>query len=387
MTLFQPFKLGPFEIKNRIILAPLVRARSDEQRAPTDIVPIYYAQRASAGFLVTEGTHVSPYSVTRPFSSANYTNTQTAAWAKVVDAVHEQGGVIFQQLYHVGRKAIAEAMPNGVAPVAPSAIAAVGGVVTEAGLQSFSMPRSLELHEIPAIVEEFREAAKRAFAAGFDGIEILGANGFLIDQFLRDSTNLRGDAYGGPIANRARFLLEVVDSVSEIFGADRIGVRLSPHFRADHISDSDPVGTFTYVAAKLNERGIGYIHLLEGTERQTGPSVPLHIRLLDLKAASGPAGEDEFIAPHLRRVFDGPIILNGSYTRESAERVIEDGIADAVAFGRLFIANPDLPERFRLNAALNPVDVSTFYTGGPRGYIDYPTLQTSHATAPERRIG
>lgn len=374
MKLFEPLQVGPFKIKNRLVLAPLVRARCDENRAPTPLVSTYYVQRASAGLLISEGTHISPMSVTRSGSSAHYTDLQNEAWASVVDAVHAANGVIFQQLYHVGRKAIASVMPGGVAPIAPSPIAAVGGVLTDQGLQPFTVPRELKLPEIPGLIEEFRVSARRAYEAGFDGIEIQGGNGFLIDQFLRDGANKRTDEYGGSIRNRARFLLEVVDAVSDIFGAHRIGVRLSPHFRADGFGDSNAIETFTYAAEALNTRGIAFLHLLEGVERQTGPAVPLYQRLLDLKAPAGPVGDGEYFAPHLRKVFKGPLILNGSYTRETAMQVVANGTADAISFGRLFIANPDLPERFRLNAPLNDVDVSTFYTPGPKGYTDYPAL-------------
>jgi N-ethylmaleimide reductase len=374
MRLFEPLQIGPFKVKNRLVLAPLVRARCDDDRAPTPLVSTYYVQRASAGLLISEGTHISPMSVTRSGSSAHYTDVQNSAWARVVDAVHAADGIIFQQLYHVGRKAIAAVMPGGVAPIAPSPIPAVGGVLTDQGLQPFTVPREIELAEISGLIDEFRVSARRAYDAGFDGIEIQGGNGFLIDQFLRDGANKRTDAYGGPIQNRARFLLEVIDAVSEVFGAHRVGVRLSPHFRADGFGDSNALETFIYAAEALNQRGIAFIHLLEGVERQTGPAVPLYKRLLDLNAPAGPVGTDEYIAPHLRRVFHGPLILNGSYTRETAIQAVADGAADAISFGRLFIANPDLPERFRRDAPLNDVDVSTFYTPGPKGYTDYPAL-------------
>lgn len=374
--MFEPLQVGPFTLKNRFVLAPLVRARCDEERAPTPLVAEYYVQRASAGLLISEGTHISDMSVTRSGSSANYREKQKKAWAQVVDAVHAADGVIFQQLYHVGRKAIAAVMPGGVAPIAPSPIPADGGVLTEEGLQPFTLPREIELSEIPGLIDEFRNSAQHAWDAGFDGIEIQGGNGFLIDQFLRDGANKRTDDYGGPIQNRARFLLEVIDAVSGIFGANRIGVRLSPHFRADGFGDSNAVDTFHYVAEELNNRGIAYLHLLEGIERQTGPAVPLYKRLLDLNAPAGPVGNDAYFAPLLRRAFEGPLILNGSYTRETALNTVASGNADAISFGRLYIANPDLPERFRLNAPLNQVDVSTFYTSGAKGYTDYPSLQT-----------
>jgi N-ethylmaleimide reductase len=378
MNLFDPLEVGPYTIKNRIIMAPLVRARSDEHRAPTDIVDIYYAQRSTAGFLITEGCHISPFSATRPGASAHYTTIQNRAWTRVVSAVHAQGGIIFQQLYHVGRKALTSTLPNGEAPIAPSAIEAVGGAITENGFEPFPMPRALETAEIPGIVAQFQEAARHALAAGFDGVEILAANGFLIDQFLRDETNLRTDEYGGSIENRARFLLEVVDATIAVLGAAKVGVRLSPHFRADRIGDSNPVATFSYVAAELNRRGVAYLHLLEGTTRDSDPFMPLYLRLIKPpdsgSSGPGPIEGDPFLAPILRPIFKGPLILNGGYTRETAAQAIEAGLADAIAFGRLFIANPDLPERFRRHAPLNRPDPATFYSGGPKGYIDYPAL-------------
>lgn len=374
MSLFEPLKVGPLTLKNRLILAPLVRARCDEDRAPTPLVGTYYVQRASAGLLISEGTHISDMSVTRSGSAANYREKQKRAWASVVDAVHGADGFIFQQIYHVGRKAISAALPDGLKPIAPSPIAAVGGILTAEGLQPFPEPREIALSEIPGIIDEFYVAARHARDAGFDGIEIQGGNGFLLDQFLRDGANKRSDRYGGSVANRARLLLEVVDAVSLVFGADRVGVRLSPHFRADGFGDSEPVHTYSYVAQQLQSRGVAYVHLLEGVERQTGPAKPLYLKLLELDAPAGPVGNDSYFAPIFRVHYSGPLILNGSYTRQTATEVVGNGTADAISFGRLFISNPDLPERFRLNTELNAVDVSTFYTPGPKGYTDYPTL-------------
>ncbi|MDM0078124.1 alkene reductase [Variovorax sp. J2P1-59] len=395
VKLLEPLVIGAHVLPNRVFMAPLVRARSDDMRAPTELVDVYYSQRASAGLIITEGCHVSPQSTTRANASAHHTDHQTAAWKRVVDAVHAAGGTIFQQLYHVGRKALLSTMPTGVLPVAPSAIEAIGGVVTPEGLEAFPVPRALETHEIGPIVETFRASFRRAGKAGFDGVEVLAANGFLIDQFLRDETNHRTDAYGGSIENRARFLLEVVDAAIAELGASRVGVRVSPHFRSDRIGDSDPVGTFSYVATELDRRGIVYLHLLEGTTNDDDPFLPLYLRLVRKSSSAnsgpGPIAGDPFLAPILRPLFKGTLILNGGYTRETAERVLTDGLADAVAFGRLYIANPDLPERFRRNAPLNQPDPSTFYSGGPRGYIDYPAMSEqalatfgviSDATAP-----
>jgi N-ethylmaleimide reductase len=378
MKLLEPLKLGDLALRNRIFMAPLVRARSDDLRAPTSLVDVYYSQRATAGLIITEGCHISALSTTRPGSSAQHNETQSAAWKRVAASVHDAGGIIFQQLYHVGRKALLSSLPAGELPIAPSALAANGGVVTPSGLELFPVPRALDTHEIAPIVDEFRIAARYAGEAGFDGVEILAANGFLIDQFLRDETNRRDDEYGGSIENRARFLLEVVDAAIEELGASRVGVRLSPHFRADQIGDSDPVATFSYVAAQLESRRVAYIHMLEGVTHDPDPFVPLYLQLAkklgEGRMGPGPLPGDPFLAPILRKIFTGPLILNGGYTRETANQVLERGVADAIAFGRLFIANPDLPERFARDAELNQPDPATYYSGGTKGYTDYPFL-------------
>lgn len=375
MRLFDPLQLGPFELKNRVIMAPLVRARSDENRAPKPIVDTYYAQRSSAGLIITEGCHVSDFSATRLGSSANYTKLQQEAWRRVVSAVHAKGGVIYQQLYHVGRRALKSALPNQSAPLAPSPKAAYGGIVSASGFEEFPVPRALMLAEIKAVIEEFRTAARHAAEAGFDGIEIQGAGGFLLDQFLLDSANDRSDIYGGTLENRARFMLEVIDAVSDVFGADRVGIRLSPHFHADGIHDSDHVSTFSHVVRALDKKGLGYIHLVEGLERDNDQYQPLHLRLVGpLEKGFGPADGEPYMAPLFRKLFSGVLVINSGYTRETAIKIVEDGTADAVAFGRLFISNPDLPERLRRNAPLTEPDTATFYTSGPEGYTDYPML-------------
>ncbi|WP_337795778.1 alkene reductase [Agrobacterium larrymoorei] len=330
-------------MKNRIVMAPLGRARGDADRAPKELVAIHYTQRASAGLLITEACHVSPSSATRVFSTANHTHYQSQEWKKVVESVHEAGGVIFQQLTHVGRKALLSGLPDGEHPVAPSAIAAFGGIMKTQGLEEFPVPRALELHEIAPIVEDFRRSAALSREAGFDGIELLAANGFLIDQFLRDATNKRTDEYGGSVENRARFLLEVVDAVISEFGADRVGVRLSPYFRADKIDDSDPLSLFSYVAKELNRRGIAYIHLLESRSYDETGDIPLHQRLVSkAKGGAGPRPGQPFLAPIIRKLFDGALILNSGYDRETAEEAIVTGYADAVSFGRLYISQPGL---------------------------------------------
>lgn len=359
MTLFAPIRLGPYELRNRLVMAPMARARSDENRAPNAMVAEYYAQRATAGLIVTEASSVSPLSVSRPHASAIYGAGHEAGWRLVAERVHAAGGAIFQQLYHLGRKSDPSRMPDGAVPVAPSAIAARGHVAGVAGPTDFAVPRALETDEIAGVVAEFRTAAENAKRAGMDGIEIHGANSYLIDQFLRDGTNRRSDRYGGGVENRARFLLEVVDAVAGVFGADRVGVRLSPHMRGDGIADSDPAAIFGHAATALSERGIAYLHLVEAVKPGLGQSPP-----------EGAAP----LMPVIRRAFQGPLIVNGGYDRVTAESAIRSGAADLVAFASLFIANPDLVERFRREAPLNPPDPATFHQGGAKGYVDYPVL-------------
>lgn len=376
MSLFQTLQIGPYTAKNRVVLAPLVRARCDERRAPTDLVGKYYAQRASAGLLITEGTHVSPHSATRVTAAGHHDDIQHEAWKKVVATVHDADGLIFQQLYHVGRKALSQALPNQALPIAPSAIAANGGIPTADGLIPFPTPRALETDEIPHVIAEFLAAVRYAALARFDGIEFAASSGFLIEQFLKDGTNRRTDAYGGSLEKRARFLLEIVDGAAEIIGANRIGVRLTPHFRADGIDDSNTAATYRYLSTELSRRRIAYLHVQEGTGRDDNPRLPLHLRQLDRKIMIGPSGDEPFLAPLFREHFSGALILNGNYDQASATKVIADGTADAVSFGRLYIANPDLVERFRHGALLAEPDTATYYTGGARGYTDYPTLAT-----------
>jgi N-ethylmaleimide reductase len=364
MDLFSPIRVGALELPHRIVMAPMARARSGLDRAPTPMVADYYAQRAGAAFLITEASTVSPVSVSRPHASGAYLNIHRDGWKLVTEKVHAKGGRIFQQLYHLGRKADPSRMPEGIPPVAPSPIAAKGQVAGANGPVDFAVPRPLALAEIPDVVAEFRAAAQKSLAAGMDGAEIHGANAYLIDQFLRNGANHRDDAYGGSIANRARFLLEVVDAVVSVFGAPRVGVRLSPHSRGDGIGDSDPTALYAYVASALAERHIAYLHLVEAVvdglpQSPAAGSVPV-------KAA-------------VRRAFAGPLIVNGGYTRESADAIIASGEADMVAFGALFIANPDLVERFRRHAPFNKPDPSSFHNGGPQGYIDYPTLDKAMA--------
>jgi N-ethylmaleimide reductase len=365
MSLFHQGRIGHLSTPNRIVMAPLGRARNSEPgREPQHRSAVYYAQRASAGLLISEATHVSESSVSRPGTGAIHSVAQVAAWKTVTAAVHAAQGRIFQQLIHLGRKADPARLPGGALPVAPSAIAAIGEIATPAGPKPFPVPRVLEETEIPGLIGQFRNAIVNAHAAGFDGVELHAANGFLIDQFLRDGANQRGGAYGGSIENRTRFLLDIVDHAINVFGPSGVGVRLSPHATQDGLSDSDPTPLYAYIAAALNQRGIAYFHLIEPD------ATP----------------EDAKLAPLLREIFKGPFILAGGFTQESAAAAVAAGRADFIAFGRLYIANPDLAERFRLGAALNHPDEATFYSGGDAGYIDYPTLaeqtaQAEHATS------
>lgn len=362
MTLFQSGRIGALIAPNRIVMAPLGRARNHlDTREALDRASVYYAQRASAGLIISEATHVSPTSVSRPGTGAIHSATQAAAWRRVTDAVHAAGGRIFQQLFHLGRKADPDRLPGRLLPAAPSAVAASGVLpIAGGGGKPFPVPRALPLSEIADVVADFKLAIANAHRAGFDGVELHAANGFLIEQFLRDDANRRDDRYGRTIEGRARLLLEIVDAAIDIFGTSGVGVRISPHFRVDGPGASDPEAIFGYVARELNRRSIAYLHLIEPD------STP---------------GERK-LAPLIRSAFSGPLILAGEFTRDSAARAIKEERADFVAFGRLYIANPDLVARFRLaDPPLNPPDEATFHVGGDGGYIDYPTLDEAFAEA------
>jgi N-ethylmaleimide reductase len=342
-------------------MAPMTRSRAAADNVPADLAIEYYRQRASAGLIVTEGTQVSPRGVGYLGTPGIYTEAQGAGWKKITDAVHERGGRIFAQLWHVGRISHPSFQPNGELPVAPSAIVPAGHSRTPSGPQAHVEPRALELAEIPEVVAEFATGARCALDAGFDGVEIHGANGYLIDQFLRDGTNVRTDSYGGSAENRVRFLREVVTAVVEVWGAERVGVRLSPLSPFNDMSDSDPFATFGEAASVLDGFGLAYLHLV----------VP---------GSVDPESDSGRITAHLRERFRGPLMVNGGYTHEAAEAVIGSGRADLVSFGSSFLANPDLPERFAEGVPLNPPNPSTFYGGGAEGYTDYPALAVS-ATA------
>jgi N-ethylmaleimide reductase len=356
--LFQPIRIGALTLKNRVVMAPMTRNRADGHDAPHPLNARYYAQRASAGLIITEASQITPQGKGYPGTPGIYSRAQVEGWRLVTEAVHARGGRIFLQLWHVGRISHPSLQPAGALPVAPSALAPAGNAMTEKGPQPFVTPRALETAEIPGIVADFRRAAANAEAAGFDGVELHGANGYLLDQFLRDSTNQRGDAYGGPVENRARLLLEVAGAVAGVVGPARVGVRLSPLNPFNDIADSDPPTTFGYAARELGRLGLGYLHLTRG----------------------GDTGDFDWGA--LRRAFGGKVILNGGFDRAQADAVLAAGIADLVAFGTAYLANPDLAERLRRGAALNPPQRETFYGGGEQGYIDYPSLDGASQAEP-----
>lgn len=362
MKLLTPVRVGAFTLKNRVVMAPMARARSDIDRAPTELVAQYYAQRASAGLIVTEASSVSPMSQSRPHASAIFADNHVEGFRRVAERVHAAGGIIFQQIYHLGRKADPTRMPGGAPVLAPSAIAAKGTINGVNGPCPFGLPRPIETQEIPGIVEEFRKAALNSKQAGMDGVEVHGASAYLIDQFLRSGTNLRTDQYGGSAENRARFLLEVVDAAISVMGRDRVGIKLAPHAMGDGICDANPLETFGYAAEQLGKRGIAYITLVEGPGDRHRPDDKV------------PALMGVF-----RKAFGGALVVNGGYGRDSAEEVVSAGKADLVSFAVPFISNPDLVERFRLNAPLNPGDEATFHSGGAKGYVDYPTLADARA--------
>jgi N-ethylmaleimide reductase len=356
-ALFQPLTLGAVRLQHRVVMAPLTRMRSRQPGdVPQALNAAYYGQRASAGgLIITEATDISAQARGYPGAPGLYSPEQIEGWRAVTNAVHAKGGVIFAQIWHTGRVSHSSMQPGGSVPVAPSAVPGQGGHMdAQAKPVPFETPRALTVPEIQEIVAQFCQAALNARASGFDGVEIHGANGYLIDQFSQDGTNKRTDAYGGPIENRARFLLEVVDAVAAAVGADRVGVRQSPWGSNYGISDSDPEALFGYIARELGKRGLAYLHLVETRPDQAS------------------AGRD--VATLIGRQFGGNVILAGGFTGETADAAVASGRAAAVAFGRTFIANPDLPTRLRLGAPLNPYDRSTFYGGDARGYTDYPAL-------------
>jgi N-ethylmaleimide reductase len=354
--LFSPYRLGDIALDNRTVMSPMTRSRALDGEIPNPLAATYYAQRASAGLIVTEATQVSPQGVGYIRTPGIHSPEQVAGWRKVTEAVHRAGGTIFAQLWHVGRVSHPD-FHGGQLPVAPSAIAPDGEVFTTRGKSRIETPRALETHEIAGVVAQFKHAAENAKAAGFDGVELHGANGYLLDQFLRDGANRRTDAYGGSIQNRARFPLEVAEAVTDVWGASRVGYKISPNGTVYSMSDSDPVSTFSYLATELDHLDLGYLHVTEPIAGQA--AVPADVtRLL----------------PVLREIFSGALIANGGYDARSSNAAIAHGEADLIAFGVPFLANPDLPIRYFKRAPLNPPDFATFYAGEEKGYIDYPAL-------------
>ena len=363
VNLLSPVRVGAYELPNRMVMSPLTRSRAGAGLAPTEMNATYYRQRASAGLIVTEATFVSSQGIGYPYTPGIVTPEQIEGWRLVTEAVHAEGGKVFLQLWHVGRISHPSMQEDDQLPVAPSAIAAEGEILTYDGMKEFVTPRALETDELPSLVEDFRAGARHALAAGFDGVEIHGANGYLLDQFLEDSTNTRTDEYGGSIENRARLMLEVVRAATGVWGADKVGVRVSPGGTFNTMQDSNPAETFGYVATQLGQLGIAYLHVIE----------PVDTEVYKVDGAS--------VSPtkHLKSLFKGTVITAQNYEEESGNAVLARGDADLVAFGKLFIANPDLPLRFRLGAPLNEPDPSTFYGGDARGYIDYPKLELETA--------
>jgi len=353
--LFDSYRLGPLTLSNRIVMAPLTRNRAAVGNVPTALMAEYYAQRATAGLIVAEATQVVPEGQGYQDTPGIHSAEQVAGWKRVTDAVHAKGGKIFLQLWHVGRVSHVDLQPGGQAPVAPSAIRAKTKTFVGGTFVDVSEPRALRLDEIPAIVEGYRKGAANAIAAGFDGVEIHGANGYLLDQFLRDGINQRTDAYGGSIENRARLLLEVTEAILKEIGAERTGIRLSPVTPANDAVDSNPQPLFNYVVEQLDRLGLIYIHVIEGS---TG----------------GPRDNLPFDYGALRSRYRGAWIVNNGYDRAMAENAVANGRGDLIAFGRPFISNPDLVERLRTDAPLAQLNRATLYGGGAEGYTDYPAL-------------
>jgi len=341
-------RIGDLQFANRVFMAPLTRSRATEDHVPTELMVEYYTQRASAGLIITEATNISRQSIGYARTPGIWSQPQVDGWRKVTDAVHQAGGRIFVQLWHVGRISHPSFL-NGKAPVAPSAVKPAGHVSLLRPEQPYVTPHALTLDEIRAIVEDYRVASENAKQAGFDGVEIHGANGYLLDQFLQDSTNLRDDQYGGSLENRARLLLEVVDVAIEVWGADRVGLHLSPRADAHDMGDSNLLATFTYVAEQTGKRNLAFLMVREHQG-------------------------DDAIGAQLKKAFGGTYVVNEGFTAEQAQAALDNGSADAVAFGVNFISNPDLPLRFKTGAALNTPDSSTFQVGGAEGYTDYPSL-------------
>lgn len=347
-TLFDPVQLGALELPNRMVMSPLTRCRASAGRVPNELMATYYAQRAGAGLIISEATSVTPMGVGYPDTPGIWNEEQIAGWKLVTNAVHAAGGRMVLQLWHVGRISDPYYL-DGKLPVAPSALAARGHVSLLRPQKDYVVPRALKLEEIPEIVEAYRQGAEYAKQAGFDGVTVHGGNGYLLDQFLQSSTNQRDDAYGGSVENRARLLLEACDAAISVWGADRVGVHLAPRGDSHDMGDHDPAATFGYAATELGRRNLAFLFV---REHLNGPT----------------------LGPMLKKAFGGPFIANEMMDKESGTRLLQEGSADAISFGRGYIANPDLHFRLQQDAALNPLDEATLYFGGPKGYVDYPFL-------------
>jgi N-ethylmaleimide reductase len=374
--LFQPIKVGHYNLRNRIVMAPLTRSRSRQPgNIPSPLNAAYYVQRASAGLIISEATQVSMQGQGYAWTPGIHSREQVEGWRLVTAAVHAAGGLMFAQLWHVGRISHPTLQPDCMLPVAPSAIKPAGEAFIEnengeGELVPFETPRALQLEEMPYLVDQYVRAAKNALAAGFDGIEVHAANGYLIDQFIKSGTNRRTDEYGGPVENRARLLFEVLDAVTPILEADRVGVRLLPYGMVNDAKDDNPEATFGYIAEKLNDYSLAYLHMINpvasALENKVEPE-PAALRMVEL----------------MRNKYRGKLIMAGGFDHDTAEQWLEQGKADLIAFGRKFIANPDLPERFRTRAPLNADDRPTYYGGGSKGYTDYPTLAQERGEQPK----
>ncbi|MEW6341234.1 MAG: alkene reductase [Paraburkholderia sp.] len=351
--LYQSTRIGRHTLRNRLVMAPMTRSRADDATGvPSPLAEQYYAQRAEAGLIVTEGTFPSPMGKGYVRTPGIHSAAQIEAWKRITAAVHAKGGVIFLQLMHTGRISHPSLLPDHATPVAPSAIAAQGKVFTASGPQDFVVPRALETDEIPGIVEEYRLATRHALEAGFDGVELHAASGYLPEQFLSSGTNQRTDRYGGSLANRARFVLDVLSAMAEEASGDRVGIKIAPEMGFNSVSDAAPQETYQYLVQRIGELKLAYLHVAK-----TGS--PFDYRAL------------------LRPLFDGPLLHGGGLGKDSAQTLIAEGGADAAVFGSLYLANPDLPQRFAKNAPLNTPERDTFYSAGPQGYIDYPVLENA----------
>lgn len=363
--LFKPLQIGPWQLSHRVVMAPLTRMRATVPgNIPNDLNAEYYSQRATkGGLIIAEATGISPTAHLGPRVPGIHTNEQIEGWKRVTDAVHRKGGYIVLQLWHVGRVTHSSLQPGGALPVSASAIAASGSTMTASGEPApFETPRALDTSELPGIIASYADAARNAIAAGFHGVEIHGANGYLLEQFLQSRTNTRTDQYGGSIANRARLMLEVTDAVVKAVSASRVGIRLTPYGRANDSGEADPMPLYTYVVERLKPFGLAYLHLIEPRASGAGQ------REVDHKDV--PSGAELF-----RPLWNGPLITAGNFNAQSAEKMVADGHADAIAFGRYFISNPDLPNRIRTGAPFTPYNRATFYGGNEKGYTDYPPLE------------